>query len=170
MTDQNKQKGVSAFLKKYGLSLVLLLGLGWWYYTYKVVPDLDWSGVMAEVSEGASVNADNLIEGPAIVHFYASWCGPCMAELPALSAFSQNNPELKIILFTDDPWSRIESISEQYGLSISRVNDMSDLGVHSIPVTYLVGKNGEILHSHLGVSKWGESDFQLMVKRTLNNS
>jgi len=46
---------------------------------------------------------------PRVVNFWASWCGPCVAEMPRLRAFSQAHPEVELVFVNlDHPnrWNR----------------------------------------------------------------
>lgn len=58
-----------------------------------------------EVIDGPTLAARLAARGPRVrlVSFWATWCAPCIAELPALRAFAQRHPEIDVVLVNVDP-------------------------------------------------------------------
>lgn len=57
----------------------------------------DYKGNKISVDKGA-LNAHHSV----VVHLWASWCGPCVNEVPELIAFSKAHPEVKFIIVSLD--------------------------------------------------------------------
>lgn len=113
------------------------------------VPDFQFSDVNG--------NKDNLynIQSPfKLINFWASWCGPCLAELPELKAFQVSNKNVAIISFSIDydKASWIKSSKENeipwYSFSDSRGPEgkfASYFSVQQIPLMILLDGNNKII-------------------------
>lgn len=80
-----------------GLLLVLV---GWTLYqnkisppiTQRTVPDFNY-----ETLTGAKGNLYDHEGKPIILHFWATWCAPCLKELPTLLELAENQKDLIIL-------------------------------------------------------------------------
>lgn len=103
--------------------------------------------------EGNMVSLKSVIENPAnkyvLVDFWASWCGPCMAEVPALKAAYDEYHKKGFEIFgvsLDNKREAWEAAIENKELNWLHVSDLqgwqnaaaAEYGVRSIPANYLV--------------------------------
>lgn len=96
-----------------------------------------------------------------LLHFWATWCVPCREELPGLLEFSQR-PEwqgkVALVAVSDEPWSKIAKFfAGEIPPGIFR--DEAGEGIRlfevsTLPDTYLLGPNGEILVRLGGERDW----------------
>lgn len=156
------KKQLSNILFYGGVAAVLIFFI----LRYKVAPNLELSGIQVQMSPTETSTLDQVHNGQQLIHFYASWCGPCMHELPAIAAYSQetNTP---LTLVTDDTWEKIEAIKSRYHVNVVRVESLKDIGVYSIPLTYFVNSSNEISKKQLGELEWNSTEVRESIKNHL---
>ena len=99
---------------------------------------------------------------PVILNFWATWCGPCKAELPQLNKFAKQHPEVAMLGVALDSGTLPVLKRAQADLGIEfdvlRGNKgvQSQYGVRTIPTTFLVDASGVIQESHVGVVTAGQ--------------
>lgn len=97
---------------------------------------------------------------PRVVNFWATWCGPCIAELPMLRQFAADHPEVDLVLVNVDLPSVREShvvkFLQRYELAELRHLQLDDpdpaMALHravanwpdSIPVTQVIRPDGRV--------------------------
>jgi thiol-disulfide isomerase/thioredoxin len=97
------------------------------------------------------------------VNFWASWCPPCIEEMPSIESLFRSlsgDPKFKMItiLYKDDVDRIIKSAREQgYTLPIYRDPDGSAairFGITGVPETFIIDKNGILRDKVIGPYTW----------------
>ncbi|MFK5979382.1 MAG: DsbE family thiol:disulfide interchange protein [Rhizobiaceae bacterium] len=111
----------------------------------------------------------------SIVNVWASWCVPCRQEHPIIKQLGEDQRfQLFGLNYKDKPKNALRFLG-QLGNPYERVGvDPNgkvsiDWGVYGIPETFIVGKNGAILHKHVGPlsPEILKTTFMPMVERAL---
>jgi len=99
---------------------------------------------------------------PLIINVWASWCGPCRAEMGSLERLAQryNGKEFNVIgISTDDYRNKAELFLKQTGTTFENFLDNkllleNMLGANTIPLTILVDADGLVLKKVRGSREW----------------
>jgi len=100
------------------------------------------------------------------VHFWASWCGPCRREMPAIQRMAeqlgQNGP-LIVLVNTAEDEDTLFSFLAATAPDLSSLMDRDGLVTEAweprgLPATYLVDPKGELRYQALGGRPWDEPD------------
>jgi cytochrome c biogenesis protein CcmG, thiol:disulfide interchange protein DsbE len=103
---------------------------------------------------GSPITLQELRGHPAIVTFWASWCGPCAQEAPALQRFSEglhHRGALVGVNWEDPSVSEARSFVKRYHWSFPNLRDPSgavgrDYGVTTgLPTTVALDSAGRVL-------------------------
>ena len=138
--------------------IIAILLVGFYYYRYKRAPDLTIEAISVVDSSGASHSLTDVSKSASVIHFYASWCGPCMREMRILEKEYSNllSKGIRIICVTDDSWEKIETLRSQMPteLEFYQITSLKDINVYTIPATFFINSNGQIVKKQLDVCAW----------------
>jgi peroxiredoxin len=110
-----------------------------------------------------------------LVNFFATWCGPCKAELPHLEKeifrkFGDQKDFALIVIGREHTTQDLEKFEKDKGFSLPMAADSKraiygKYATQYIPRNFVIGKDGKIKWASTGYS---EADFQKMVRAIKN--
>jgi cytochrome c biogenesis protein CcmG/thiol:disulfide interchange protein DsbE len=110
------------------------------------------------VREEGRLSLSTLRGNVVMVDFYATWCGPCRVESPALSQvyreYQQRDVAFVGIGLWDDP-NELRRFDESLGVAYPTVRDDQglvavDFGVSGIPEKFFLDREGHIVRKFVG--------------------
>lgn len=116
--------------------------------------------ITATAMDGTQVKLSDLRGKTVFVNFWATWCGPCMQEMPEINALYPEYKD-KIEFFTvsiDDARADYEKYTNESGFAFpmyfgDKNAVINDYGLQGIPASYIIDKYGTITQSHIGGMK-----------------
>ena len=117
----------------------------------EVVPPADARLVPGGWPEAAAFIAREAEAGnPTLVNIFASWCGPCRAEMPMLLEARDENPEVTFLGI--DHLDRLEdgeAFVEELGIDFATIHDLDGdvafaVGGRGMPTTVVFDRDGRL--------------------------
>lgn len=117
--------------------------------------------------KGASLNSDALKGKVVFLNFWATWCPPCIAEMPSVNelynAFKQN-PGIAFILVDADsdlPKANNFMLKKEFQLPVYKTTQPIPAAWYegSLPTTVVLNKAGNVVYKHTGAADYNSEKF-----------
>src|SRR5579875_2788734 len=113
------------------------------------------------LNDGQQTLSSQALRGHVVVlNFWASWCAPCLVEMPSLEALQQQLPEIKVVgVAFDEDAPTYQAYLARHPLGFATVLDTTgsahaSFGTFRPPETYVIDKNGVIRRKFIGAQDW----------------
>lgn len=111
---------------------------------------------------------------PVLVNIWASWCAPCVKEMPQLLALAGQRPELQLVLLSVDEDIKaaktfMEGLAKQIGDNVTLAHDpdrhtsTTVFQTYRYPETILIDAQGQMTGKLVGLVDWENADVLEMV-------
>lgn len=101
-----------------------------------------------------------------VLNFWATWCGPCVAELPSLDRLAGKGEDFTVLAVSEDTGDKaanvVKSYYAQHGISrlpvlVDRFGKASDaFNNQGVPTTLLIDAKGMVRARFEGGTKWDD--------------
>lgn len=66
--------------------------------------------------DGSEIRSDSLLGTPVVLNFWATWCGPCLQEIPVLQAIERSNLAKVVAISIDEDPTLVAPFVERHGM------------------------------------------------------
>lgn len=105
------------------------------------------------------------------INFWATWCKPCVQEMPSLQHMTENlKGENIVFLFASDESK--EDIADfkasgNYSMDFVKTESLANLNISAIPTTFIFNTNGELVFSETGARQWDSEESIALIKQVI---
>jgi cytochrome c biogenesis protein CcmG, thiol:disulfide interchange protein DsbE len=97
-----------------------------------------------------------------VLNFWATWCAPCVEELPSLELFQRefaNSGVTVVGVSTDRNEVAYKKFLQRFRVSFQTARDpeadiAATYGTYKFPETYIIGRDGKVLQKIIGPQNW----------------
>lgn len=106
--------------------------------------------------DGKNVNLDSLLDNKhTVFNFWATWCKPCIEEMPMLDSVNQQLDRAKwqIILVSDESAEMIAAFKDKRILTMPFYKldqKIGEIGISGLPKTVIVDEQKKVLYTKTG--------------------
>lgn len=110
--------------------------------------------------DGKVIDLNKLKGKIVLVNFWATWCGPCRAEIPdfieVYNKYKSKGFEIVGIALDEGGWSKVAPFIEKEKINYPIVLGSQEIanaygGIEGIPTTFIIDKNGYIAGRQVGM-------------------
>lgn len=138
------------------------------------IASVDFSLPLVDKSSLALTNLSGKV---VFLNFWATWCGPCRAEMPSMEALYQRFKDRGLEILAVNYGESEEVVSgffEQYKFSFPAALDPAGqvnglYGVGALPTTYIIDREGNILTRVVGSINWNTPELFAAFEALLNS-
>ena len=157
------------------IAVLLIIGLIGCTNTKKEKPDSS-AELIREIDmirltdlNGQSISLKEYQGKTIFINFWATWCKPCIQEMPTIEEVQNILQDEKIIFLmaSNESAEQIKEFSKfhKYKFKYVRIENSEEMNVQALPTTFIFNPEGNMVFSETGYRKWDEkNNIDLMLK------
>lgn len=124
--------------------------------------DYNWNLINLE---GRAVNFNESIGEVAIVNMWATWCPPCIAEMPSFQKlYDEYGGKVDFYFVSSEDAEKIQLFIDKRNYSMPMYQPLSmapeKMQSRSLPSTFVISRSGKIVVDKKGSANWNDSGFK----------
>ena len=118
---------------------------------------------------GTTHSLDSYRGSVVFLNFWATWCAPCRIEMPAMQALHERLADTAgfamVAVNLQEDAGRVQGFADEMELSFRILLDSSGeiaatYGARTLPMSYIIDKDGSILARIIGTRSWDDPEFE----------
>ena len=116
-------------------------------------------------SNGKTVSLEEFKGKIIFVNFWATWCPPCIAEMPSMQKLYSDYQDKIVFLFvTTDSFEKANAFLAKENLKLPVFQPVSnpplEMESSTIPATYLIDQQNNVVLAKIGAADWNSDSFR----------
>ena len=123
---------------------------------------------------GSETSLSEFQEKILFVNFWASWCAPCVEEMPAIERLAEHfhDADVAFLLISEESTDTVRGFVEEHGLAVP-VYTMSEsrgsLSLGAVPTTFILDETRQVVFSRIGAAQWDDESSIVFLNNLLKD-
>lgn len=122
--------------------------------------------------KGKRINFESFEDQVVVVNIWATWCPPCVAELPSfVELYGDYKDKVVFAFVANDDRDKVLQFLEKKGYQLpvyfQTTSTPKELVSKSIPATYVISKSGKIVVDEKGAADWNSQKTRELLDRLI---
>jgi thiol-disulfide isomerase/thioredoxin len=128
--------------------------------------------------KGKYISSNDFKGNYVLVNFWATWCAPCVKELPSLNSLNSefsNSKNFKMVAINIGQNKEVvekffadKSTQINFTVLLDENMELSEWSVQAIPTTFLINDKGKIIYKVEGEKEWDSPEFVSFISSIIN--
>jgi len=127
--------------------------------------------------DGRTLSPSNFGGKLLVVHFWATWCPPCVLETPSLNEFQKEYAKDGVVVLgisVDQNATAYRNFLQRMKISFATARDpeakiASDYGTFQYPETYIINRDGKVVEKIISNTDWMDPERQNLIRAMLGS-
>jgi thiol-disulfide isomerase/thioredoxin len=152
---------------------IIAIGISVFFYKrYKIPPAVDIPAMALTDMQGNKVSLQSYAGHPLFLSFFATWCGPCMREMPELADMQTklSDSTLKVVCICDEPVEKLQPLQQKFGDELIILHSEAkfhDIGIYTYPTNYIFNASGKKIYQKVDPDDWESAEVLERIKALL---
>lgn len=131
--------------------------------------DLQWTLIN---NDNQIVKLSDLSDKPVFINLWATWCAPCIAEMPSIEKlYIDYKDDVYFVLVTYEDKSLVDAFLKKQNFKFpvyrNQTKEPELLQSKTIPATFIINTKGEIIVSEKGTSNWNSKSVRELLDKMI---
>ncbi|WP_135077208.1 TlpA family protein disulfide reductase [Terasakiella sp. SH-1] len=135
-------------------------------------PDVEFT-----TQDGQTVSLADFKGKTILLNLWATWCPPCIREMPALNALAKEFKDHDFVVLAvatgrqgrekPDAFLEKRNLTDMISLHDPKQNFLRMMEINSLPVTFIIDKEGRMRGGVIGMTKWDTDKAKIALKKAI---